>query len=269
MAKNEEKPRQMNGIRTILARVKRKLFQQPFIKDKRYTAYWMDRLLDSNDTFMVQIGSNDGKTGDPLYPLLQKHQNWKALFVEPVPYSFEKLKNNYPDTNRFQFENVAINEGKSMVFYWVDSKAKESLPDLPYWFDQLGSFDKTHITKHFDGALTPFIKSTLLEGINLKTLFQRNHISNISVLHIDTEGYDWKILSQLDLERFEPRFILFEQNHLSKKEREEAISFLNEKYYIMILGIDMLAVHKSIPLQEITEMEKKMGTTILNKTPKQ
>jgi FkbM family methyltransferase len=263
------KSTQMKGLRTILARIKRKLFQQPFIKDKRYTAYWMDRLLDPNDTFLVQIGSNDGKTGDPLYPLLQKHQNWKALFVEPVPYSFKKLKENYPDSNRFRFENVAINEGTSMVFYWVDSKAKETLPDLPYWFDQLGSFDKTHITKHFDGALAPFVKSTLLEGLNLKTLFQRNNISNISVLHIDTEGYDWKILSQLDLNQFEPRFILFEQNHLSKEEREEAISFLDKKYHVLILGIDMLAVHKSLPEQEVIDMKKRMGTKILNEKPKQ
>lgn len=234
----------MKKIRTILARIKRKFFQQPFMKNKHYTAYWMDKLLNDKNAFLVQIGSNDGKTGDPLYPLLQKYKNWRALFVEPVPYSFKKLKSNYPDNKRFQFENVAINEGIQMPFYWVNSKAKESLPDLPYWFDQLGSFDKTHITKHFDQALEPFIETTILEGINLKTLFERNNISKIDVLHIDTEGYDWNILSQLDLNLFEPSFILYEHNHLSEKDKKASFSFLKEKYHLLMIGIDILAVHK-------------------------
>lgn len=245
-------------IKVKLARIKRKLLEKPFMKDKRYTAYWMDTLLTDSSEFLVQIGSNDGKTGDPLYPLLQKHKNWKALFVEPVPYSFNKLKSNYPDTQRFQFENVAINEGQAMTFYWVDAAAKKTHPDLPYWFDQLGSFDKEHITKHFDGKLEPFIKSTVLEGINLKKLFERNEVSKISVLHIDTEGYDWKILSQLDLNRFEPKFILFEQTHLSATDKHDAIQFLSPKYHLFSIGIDMLAVHKNLNQGVVSQMKKYM-----------
>ena len=216
--------------------------------------------MDHNNAFLVQIGSNDGKTGDPLYPLLQKHKSWKALFVEPVPYSFDQLKKNYPDNNRFQFENVAINEGESMVFYWVDDQAKKDLPDLPYWFNQLGSFDRTHIMKHFDGALEPFIRSTLLEGINLNTLFKRNKVSKISVLHIDTEGYDWKILSQLDLNNFEPDFILYEHHHLSPSDKEDSIIFLNKKYHLFSIGIDILAVHKIAGKEHIQQMKPYMET---------
>ena len=143
----------MAGLRTLLARAKRKILQKPFVKDKRYPAFWMDQLLGNEAAFLVQIGSNDGKTGDPLFPLLQKNKNWRALFVEPIPETFKKLKSNYPDTKRFRFENVAINEGQKMTFYSVDPAAKKSLPDLPYWFDQLGSFSKEHILSHFDGAL--------------------------------------------------------------------------------------------------------------------
>jgi len=248
----------MAGIRTLLARAKRKIFQKPFIKDKRYPAYWFDQLLNQEDAFLVQIGSNDGKTGDPLFPLLQKNKNWKALFVEPIPDTFKKLKNNYPDHQRFTFENVAINEGTSMEFYFVDPKAKATLPDLPYWFDQLGSFDKEHILKHFDGALAPFIQSVTLEGVNLPSLLSRNQVSKINILHIDTEGYDWKILSQLDLEKHQPQFILFEQNHLTTEERNTAIQFLSKKYCLFSLGIDYLAVHKVDAVSIIDSMKKHM-----------
>ncbi len=249
----------MAGLRTTLARIKRSLLKKAFIKDKKMPAFWMDQMLGDKSIFLVQIGSNDGKTGDPLFSILQKNKNWKALFVEPIPQAFEKLKNNYPDTKRFRFENVAVNEGQKMTFYSVDSAAKKSLPDLPYWFNQLGSFDKQHILKHLDGALEPFIRAQELEGVSLKTLFERNQITSISVLHIDSEGYDWKILSQFDLEKYEPKFILFEHNHLSEEERNAAINFLQEKYVLFQLGIDILAVCKKNGEKKISEMEKHFG----------
>ena len=246
------------AVRKILARIKRKILKKPFIKDKKYPAYWFDLVLSKENAYLVQIGSNDGKTGDPLFQLFQNNKNWKALFVEPVPSSFEKLRANYSDSQRFICENVAINEGQSMSFYWVDPKAKETLKDLPYWYDQLGSFDKQHILKHFDGALEPFIKTKMLEGITLPTLLLRNHISAIDILHIDTEGYDWKILSQLNLQQYEPKFILFEHHHLSLQEQNEAYQFLTEKYCLFMVGIDMLAVNRNCGTSIIDQMKKQM-----------
>jgi hypothetical protein len=31
--------------------------------------------------------------------------------------------------------------------------------ELPFWYDQLGSFEKRHILRHLDGALEPYIVS--------------------------------------------------------------------------------------------------------------
>ncbi len=242
------------NIRTKLARIKRRIFAKPFEKDKRYQAYWFNKLLKDKAAYIVQIGSNDGKTGDPLYALLHKYKSWKGLFVEPLPDTFEKLKNNYPNDNRFRFENVAINEGAAMDFYWVDPKAKEVHPDLPYWFDQLGSFSKAHILNQLDGILEPFIRTTVLEGISLPTLLSRNKIKEISILHIDAEGYDWKILSQLNLNVYQPTFILYEYNHLSPIERSASIDFLQENYCLFDVGIDILAVHTKVGASHIQEM---------------
>lgn len=47
----------------------------------------LGEILDNReDLFVVQIGSNDGMTADPLYCILHEHPSWKALLVEPVPY---------------------------------------------------------------------------------------------------------------------------------------------------------------------------------------
>lgn len=250
------------NLKTLLARAKRNLLKKPFLKDKRWGPYWFNDVLKNEAAFLVQIGSNDGKTGDPLFPLLEIHKHWKALFVEPIPETFQRLKSNYPDSSRFKCENVAINEGKKMTFYSVDESAKDNLPDLPFWFNQLGSFDKGHILKHFDGALEPYIIATELEGISLSDLLARNQVQQIDILHIDTEGYDWRILSQLDLSAFKPRFILFEHNHLSKEDRSAANEFLMANYHLFELGIDTLAVNKTINNTTIEEMKKYMQSIL-------
>ena len=249
----------MPGLNVLLARLKRNLLKKPFIKDKAYPPYWFDRSLSGENAYLVQIGSNDGKTGDPLYPLLQKNKHWKALFVEPVPYSFEKLKSNYPNQDRFRFENAAINDGTRLTFYWVDPNAKNVLPDLPYWYDQLGSFDKQNIVKHLDGVLEPFIRSRELEGFTLQQLFDHNKIEQVDILHIDTEGYDWKILSQLNFDKYEPKFILFEYQHLTASELKSAFNFLKKKYQLFNVGIDLLAVHKDWNQHLLAKMTAAMG----------
>ena len=248
----------MAGIRTHLARLKRKITQKPYLKDMTSYGYWFDQVLGVGPAFVVQIGSNDGKTGDPLYPLLKKHDQWKGLFVEPVPSSFAKLKLNYPDASRFTLENVAINHGEQMTFYYVDPIAKEKIPKLPFWYDQLGSFNREHITQHLDGILTPFIRSKEITGLSLAALFARNRVENIDILHIDTEGYDWQILQQLDLAQYQPRFIIYEFKHLAAADYSATLQFLQPQYTTFNMGIDILAVHQSLGERTINAMAQKL-----------
>ncbi len=243
-------------MRKYLARIKRKLFAKPFIKDERYAAFWFNELLGGQATQIVQIGSNDGKTGDPLYELFQKNPLWTGLFVEPIPYLFERLQANYTDKSRFRLENVAINQGEQLPFYWVDAKAKQTFPDLPYWYDQLGSFDKDNIIKGLGERIEDFIISETLEGITLPRLLERNAIKNIDILHIDAEGYDWKILSQLDLSIYQSKFILFEYHHLSKDELQAAQDFLSKNYILLHIGIDLLAVHNGLDSVFLNRIQK-------------
>lgn len=249
-------------LRKQLARIKRKLFRKKFIKDERYPAYWIDLQLGQQDAFLVQIGSNDGKTGDPFYELLQKNKHWKALLVEPIPYFFQQLQQHYPDASRFKLENVAINQGECLPFYWVDPLAQQQLPDLAYWAVQLGSFDKAHILKELGAKIEPFILSQELEGITVQQLLDRNQVQSIDILHIDAEGYDWKILSQLDLNQYQPQFILFEYHHLSTEELALAKAFLQEQYELFDMGIDLLAVSQNSAQGIISSMKTKMKTAL-------
>lgn len=195
-------------------------------------------LRKKKNLFVLQIGSNDGMSDDPIFSMLKQQDSWRALLVEPVPHLFERLKQNYAGNNRLQFANVAVAEkSTTSLFYYLDGSVKLSIPDLPKWSDQLGSFEKNHITKHLGAVVAPFIKSLEIPTVSLSTLLEQQGVSKIDVLHIDTEGYDWKILQQLNLKRFRPKVILFEYKHLQEKEHLEALAFLRSAYKVTNLDI--------------------------------
>lgn len=206
-------------------------------------SYWIPRILQNRVGVAVQIGSNDGRTGDPLHDWLKRKKGWSAVFVEPVPFLFNRLQQTYSGEKRFAFENAVINDGSEVSFFWVSQEARSALPDLPSWWDQLGGFSREHITKHIP-ELEHFIKSEILPGISLTELFERHALDRIDLLHIDTEGADYKILSQLNLDRYRPRVILYERKHLSEDEHKQSIQFLQRDYALFNLGADMLAINK-------------------------
>ncbi len=198
--------------------------------------------------FILQIGSNDGKNDDPVHSLIRSKVNCSALLVEPVPFLFERLKQNYSDLHeRIQFANFAIaSGGEEESFYYVDQAAKKHIPELPDWYDQLGSFNKLHILKHFKLLPDEFIVEVKIPTLSLQNLLVKYSIEKIDLLHIDTEGHDWSILSQLDLDRYRPSIILFEWKHLSSEERQEAIAVLGTLYEMTLLDVtgDMLCVNR-------------------------
>lgn len=190
--------------------------------------------------FVVEIGSNDGKSGDPLYPLIQRHRSWQVLFVEPVPFLFERLKNNFRGDPRFRFEQVAIAERPQvMPFYHVAEDARREVPYLPEFVEQLGSFSRPNLERHLGGPLDRFIVKAEIEALPLAAVLDRQRVERIDVLLIDTEGYDWQVLKQLDLTRYSPSVIYVEHKHLSPDERTAMREFLRD-YEINDLGHDFL-----------------------------
>ena len=196
--------------------------------------------------FFVQVGSNDGLHGDPIHDLIVSRAGWRGIFIEPIGFLFQRLRANYGNAERFIFENVAIGtERESKKFYYVSEKARAEL-DLPFWHDQLGSFDKDHITRSLGDQIRPYIIEEDVECLPLQDVFDRNHVDAIDLLHIDTEGFDYKVLSQLDLKRYKPSAILFEHHLLNEEEYAAARKLLRGAgYRLNQYGNDILAIRRS------------------------
>ncbi len=190
----------------------------------------------------VKVGANDGVTMDPCMDILNADPRWHGLMIEPVPYLYKRLQNNFPDRSRFQFAQVAVGPSGEDNFYFIDPAAKYEFPELPDWFDQIGSFDHEHIIKHFGNKLNAFVREMSIRIEPLSDILTRHNIFECHLLQIDTEGFDYKVLSTLDFCRMKPSVIFIEHRHLTKDERKDLLILLKvESYIIHDCGSDYFA----------------------------
>lgn len=205
-------------------------------------------LQDRSSVFFMQVGANDGLRGDPLRQLILENEHWTGVFVEPLVQYFQLLKQNYRNAPRFVFENVAISaeQGRREIFY-VSKDAEAAFGDeLPNWFYGLGSFEKSHILSHLAALgdkIEPYIVAEEIEAVPFQMLLDRNSVTSIDVLSIDTEGYDYQVLAQVDFDRYRPAVVLFEHKHLSGEEKQLANTLLTGRgYQCTEYGGDTLAI---------------------------
>jgi FkbM family methyltransferase len=191
--------------------------------------------------FVIQIGSNDGRTGDPIYKYVVKNK-WKGILIEPVPYIFKKLKRTYKGFKGLTFENVAIGERSGYkTFYRIE---RNNNPDNPAWYDQLGSFKKAVVEKHRN-EIPDFYKNLISEKvrcISLNKLLSKHKVSKINLLHIDTEGYDYEIIKHIPFGTTKPEMIFYEHLHLTKSDENLCEKLLRDNgYKLMSTKEDTLA----------------------------
>ncbi|MCH2146135.1 MAG: FkbM family methyltransferase [Phycisphaerales bacterium] len=191
------------------------------------------RIARKPDFKFVQIGSNDGKRADPLYPYIRKH-GWSGIMVEPVPYLFERLKANHAGRDNLTLRNVAVSsEGGVMTFYYFKEHG-----DQTDWTsgNGLGSFNREH-AYHVRSQIPGFEENLTemeIETITFTDLVEG--LDHIDLLHIDTEGYDFEIIKTIDFELHSPSAILYESACLNRFYKDEgakaaARAYLDEKGY--------------------------------------
>lgn len=193
----------------------------------------------------VKVGANDGVTGDPCGDLFLTHTNWTGLLIEPVPYLVEKLQRIYGDRSRFTIDPVAVGSAPGIAqFYYVSEEAKRLHPDLPDWYDQLGSFQRQHIINHVR-SLEPFIRVMGVSVEPLQNILLRHCLTHIDFLHIDTEGHDLQVLQSVNLSTLAPLAVWVEHKHLSPADRSAMQALLESQGYdVGQAQDDFFAVHR-------------------------
>ena len=165
-----------------------------------------------HDFGLVVIGAH---SGIHIKDLISEYANQKVLLVEPVPYNYQILENDYKNNeNIFISRNAIFDEAKKDNFYHVK---KDSIKKLgKHWASQIGSFDKNHILNHknkrFD-IKDDDIQITEVEFITFQDLVKKYSINSINKLQIDVEGAEYKIMNSIDYNKIKIRNIFFESKH--------------------------------------------------------
>jgi len=158
----------------------------------------------------IEIGSNNYDT--LLY--LAKNYFWKGIIVEPIPEVFACIERHQ---NCF-YENCAIseNDGAKDFFYYSQ---------ITGW----GSLDRKHVEKlGIDKNKLNVIK---VKNLTFDSLCSKYKLSKIDLLKIDTESYDGKIIKSIDFIKYDIKEIIFEYEHLSKKELNATQDYLIKNNY--------------------------------------
>ena len=182
-----------------------------------------------NDFGLVVIGAHFGVwLKDQIYSF----KDHKILLVEPVPYNYKKLYEDFKNNKNIQIcTNAIFSENKKEKFYFVKA---DSIPKLgKHWASGIGSFNKQHILNHRTKRFKieeGDIENIEIDFISFDRLISKYEINSIDKLQIDVEGAEFDILNSIDYKKIKIKNILFESKHFDGTFTEgEKLKTIKEK----------------------------------------
>ncbi|MFT5179654.1 MAG: FkbM family methyltransferase [Candidatus Paceibacteria bacterium] len=229
-------------------RARRKTVQLKDLYQNFLTLYFSK--VNRKDFFFVEIGANDGISGDPLRDSILKY-NLKGILIEPQTDVFEKLKKNYSESSNLQFANVAIStESGKQKFYRVKKEFIGKTKDDPDFFKMtaISSFNKenfiVYLKKRIPKSEDPnkYIEEVEIDAITLSDFTRKYDIKKIDLLQVDVEGYDHEIIKNFPYDKFLPSLINFESKAITPEQKKECENILESNgYKIFTHGSDTCA----------------------------
>ena len=189
----------------------------------------------------MQIGSNDGIQNDPIRPFIMKY-GWSGLLIEPHLGNFRKLQATYQGQPNLRFENAGVGDRSSSLpmYYLTDVK-----DDEPGWYDQVCSFDKSTFLKNISVVpeLIDRYSTIQVPVYTFEELMRKQDFDNIDLLHIDAEGWDYRILTSIDFRKYQPKLIMFESEWLTAYDMRNLVNlFRSNGYSLFRNGFDHVAL---------------------------
>ncbi len=192
--------------------------------------------------FFVQIGANNGIDFDNMYSKVERYI-LPGIVVEPVSYYHDSLVEAYKRHRNVTPVKAALHPTrKDATIYWADpAKIRNG------WEAGLASFSRDHLVKF--GVDEDAVLAETVPCMTFDQLIERYAPGKkISILAMDTEGFDAEILRMVCLERHRPEVVKFEAKHLSASDLSECVERLRSaRYFCERWRDDVVAVQQ--PLQ--------------------
>ena len=164
------------------------------------------------DFGLVVIGAHFGVW---LESEITKYKNQNILLVEPVPYNYNKLKDNFNNIKNIHIcTNAIFSENKLDKFYYVNENSISKLGK--HWASGIGSFNKDHILNHKTKRFKiepEDIDEIEIKFITFDDLIENYLIQSIDKLQIDVEGAEFEILNSINYKKTKINSLQFESKH--------------------------------------------------------
>jgi FkbM family methyltransferase len=163
---------------------------------------------------IVQIGSNRGY--DELTELIKNIDIEKLILVEPMSKFNNSLLQCYSHVKNLSIENIAITDDpfQKKTCFFLHQDMDENI--------EQGSLLESHVNKVFNRPeynIENSYENKLLKievnTITINKLFNKYDLINIDILFIDSEGFDDKIIKNIDFNKFNIKKIYYEDMHIN------------------------------------------------------
>jgi len=210
------------------------------------------------NTFVMNIGAMDGVMFDELIGYTTMY-NFKGLYVEPMPYLFDKLKNNIPNDGNL-FENSAISDYNGEIeMITIDKEViDQGLVHSCFYGMSAVYPPKNGLGSEFDKpTVDKYGQKVTVKCITLDKLLRKHNITKIDVFKVDAEGHDYIIFKQIDFDEYRPKVIRLEWINLTEAEQNEIKKkFESANYKYEISSQDIVG----IPSEFYDELTQKNDT---------
>lgn len=151
--------------------------------------------------FVLQIGANDGRMADPVYPWLRDH-GWSGLLIEPHPGYFAELESRHRKNAQVAALNIAISADEgTLPLYHLSVAAQDK---YPRWARGCASLDRSRMQAAIVTAAIPDARPEDLDCTHvalrrMDAVLRERDITQVDVIVIDVEGHELSVMASFDM----------------------------------------------------------------------
>lgn len=188
----------------------------------------------------IIIGAFDLISHDNIYQKLLEEDDYKIIFVEPIPLYYNKLINNCSRLKgQCFFENTAISNKLEIID--IEYVREDYLPFYASYIDGCSSIVENGepINIYLKKVNKIHRNSIKIQTISFEYLVNKYNLDSIDYLQIDTEGYDERIVRSIDLNKYKIKKLKFEHHYINDNFYSE-MKELYPNYKSKILEADII-----------------------------